>query len=58
MNEKDSPEFQQGLEAEETKKGEQSGQSQYPREKVKVCDKPGRSGSFVRSWGGWEVGGE
>jgi len=60
MNEKDLPAFQQELkDGGETKHDEkQPGECQNLSEKVKVCDKPGRSCSFVRTWGGWEIGGE
>lgn len=42
--------FQEELK-EEDKKGTEE-------QKVKVCDKPAKSYSFVRNWGGWERGGD
>lgn len=59
MSEKDLPAFQQESEiGGETKNGEKQSEHQDLSGKVKVCDKPHRSCSFVRNWGGWEIGGE
>jgi hypothetical protein len=56
MSEKELPEFQQE-DVGETRKDEKNGQ-QDSMEKVKVCDKPAKSCSFVRNWGGWPIAGE
>lgn len=53
-------EFQQQNGKEVNKEEEEYlGQPQdSPPKKVNICNKPGRSGSFVRNWGGWIKGDE